>query len=429
MSPPFPRRRVRTAVLKIGHAIAGLVWRCVRWRGGRGQHSRRSAGPNQANQGGGTQLPHRRALTGWGAPFGQVWVLCVGRARADATHPRTGTGKRRERGEASSSHHREKQPGDQGHPIAQRVYPLQGSVPVTRLLSRPVSIPTAIIVSRRVLELDVCVLATDSSLSAAPTTTTTTTTTMIAATARPNDENSSLAISHCLSEKVPANIHPSLTTRKLIHGVQELPLPPPPPPPLRKSRKHRPAPLDLSPQRQHLSPLDSNNPNAIEEYLFSPSPATALSLLGMPSPAHYSQTDLLHILDSNPPLTPVPPLRTTASEDTVTGLGVQVDDAPPLSPGLPPASHTVDPSPAGPVDDIFVELVATEDSFVVELNTMERMVAELLVPMDIVSREWLDVVQDLTGLHVRFVRDLNSDGKTGITPSILNTILHWVPPP
>jgi hypothetical protein len=112
----------------------------------------------------------------------------------------------------------------------------------------------------------------------------------------------------------------------------------------------------------------------------------------------------------------------------VTGLGVQVDDAPPLSPGLPPASHTVDPAPTGPVDEIFVELVATEDSFVVELHTIERIVAELLVPMAIVSKEWLDVVRDLRALHVRFVRDLNSDEKTGITPSILNTILHWVRP-
>jgi hypothetical protein len=75
-----------------------------------------------------------------------------------------------------------------------------------------------------------------------------------------------------------------------------------------------------------------------------------------------------------------------------------------------------------------VELVATEDSFVAELDTIERIVAELLVPMDIVSKEWLDVVRDLRALHVRFVRDLNSDEKTGITPSILNTILQWVVP-
>jgi hypothetical protein len=255
---------------------------------------------------------------------------------------------------------------------------------------------------------------------------------MLATTARPNDENSSsLLIPRCLSEKVPPK-YTQINTKLTL--VKELPLPPPPPP-LRKSRKHRPAPLDLSPQRQHLSPLDSNNPNAIEEYLFSPSPVTAVGLLGMPSPVHYSQNDLLNILDSNPPLTPVPPLRTAplpTVEDTlsetnvVTGLGVQVDDAPPLSPGLPPASHTIDPSPTGPVDEIFVELVATEDSFVLELDTIERIVAELLVPMDIVSKEWLDVVRDLRALHVRFVRDLNSDEKTGITPSILNTILHWV---
>jgi hypothetical protein len=152
----------------------------------------------------------------------------------------------------------------------------------------------------------------------------------------------------------------------------------------------------------------------------------------MPSPIHYSQNDLLHILDSNPPLTPVPPLRTTTTGNDprvngpVTGLGVQVDDAPPLSPGLPPASHAVDPTPPGPVDEIFVELVATEDSFVVELDTIERIVAELLVPMSIVSKEWLDVVRDLRALHVKFVRDLNSDEKMGITPSILDTILEWV---
>jgi len=196
----------------------------------------------------------------------------------------------------------------------------------------------------------------------------------------------------------------------------------PDPPPLRKSRKHRPAPLDLrtpNPHpRQHLSPLDSNNPNAIEEYLFSPSPSH--SNLGMPSPAHYSQNDLLNILNSNPPLTPVEPLRTAPLKEEVTlGLGVQ------LSPGLPPASHSV--WETGVVDEIFVELVNTEKSFLTEVETIEVIVREILVPLGVVEHEWTYVVTNLKILHSEFVGHLNAEGeRTGITPEVLQDILKWV---
>ena len=161
-------------------------------------------------------------------------------------------------------------------------------------------------------------------------------------------------------EKV-RSFHPSKLTSKDLTA----------PPPLRKSRKHRPAPLDLSPSSNHLSPLDSNNPNALEDYLFSPSPMSSKSAvdMGMPSPAHYGQTDLLNILESNPPLTPVPPLQTATfrkdSGERDLDMSLRVDTpegTAPSSPGLPPASHSTDVM-EGPIDEIFLELLHTEQSF------------------------------------------------------------------
>jgi len=140
----------------------------------------------------------------------------------------------------------------------------------------------------------------------------------------------------------------------------------------------------------------------------------------MPSPAHYSQNDLLNILNSNPPLTTVEPLRTAPLKEEVThGLGVQ------LSPCLPPASHSV--GETGLVDEIFVELVNTEESFLAEVETIELIVREILVPLGVVEHEWTDAVTNLKALHSEFVGHLNAEGEhTGITPEVLKDILKWV---
>jgi len=193
----------------------------------------------------------------------------------------------------------------------------------------------------------------------------------------------------------------------------------PTPPPLRKSRKHRPTPLDLSPKRQHLSPLDSNNPNALEEYLFSSSPASANSAvgLGMPSPAHYSQMDLLNILETNPPLTPVAPLRTAP-------LAPEVELAPP-SPGLPPALHAEE-TMDGPIDDIFLELLHTESSFLSEIETIEEMVIDVLGPLKVVESSWTEGIKNLKTLHTVFAGELAVGDRAGITPVVLQNILKWV---
>jgi hypothetical protein len=232
------------------------------------------------------------------------------------------------------------------------------------------------------------------------------------------DENTDTSIPQCIPEKVsPLNVQ---------SNCQELPSPPT----SRKSRKHRPTPLDLSPpqQRQHLSPLDSNNPNALDDYLFSNTPGTAQSNvgMGMPSPAHYSQTDLMNILDSNPPLTPVPPLRTAPlhPQDTE-GLGVDVPDGAPLSPGLPPALHAEE-GLDGPFDEIFLELLHTETSFLSEVETIEVIVREVLQPLDVVDSAWLDTATKLKELHTGFVGQLGAGDRAGITPIVLKSILKWV---
>ena len=222
-----------------------------------------------------------------------------------------------------------------------------------------------------------------------------------------NDENRDTSLPRDLSDKVCSWSWPTNVSQDL-----------PPPPPLRKSRKHRPTPLDLSPTRQHLSPLDSNNPNAIEDYLFSSSPISANTTvgLGMPSPVHYSQTDLLNILESNPPLTPVPPLRTSPP-----AIESEAPDAPQLSPGLPPASHC-----DRQVDDIFVELLQTENSFLEEVNTIEIIVREILAPLGVADDRWLHAVEDLKDLHGTFVQDLIGEKMSGITPTVLKVLLKWV---
>ena len=147
----------------------------------------------------------------------------------------------------------------------------------------------------------------------------------------------------------------------------------------------------------------------------------------MPSPVHYSQKDLLNILNSNPPLTPVEPLRTAPlkmevrdTEGETLGLGVQ------LSPDLPPASHSVGAAGTDVVDEIFVELVSTEESFLAELETMEGIIREILVPLGVVGQDWTEAVVNLKNLHAEFVTHLNKEERNGIMRETLKDILGWV---
>lgn len=131
------------------------------------------------------------------------------------------------------------------------------------------------------------------------------------------------------------------------------------------------------------------------------------------------------MLNSNPPLTPVEPLRTTPFKqeredgEVTHGLGVQ------LSPGLPPASHSMGEA-VGIVDEIFVELVGTEESFLAELETMEEIICEILVPLEVVGQEWTETARNLKTLHAEFVTQLNGKERTGITREVLKEILRWV---
>ena len=148
----------------------------------------------------------------------------------------------------------------------------------------------------------------------------------------------------------------------------------------------------------------------------------------MPSPVHYSQKDLLNILDSNPPLTPVAPLRTAPlpPDGTNVGLNVTVDipDVAPLSSGLPP-SHAEE-SMDGPFDEIFLELLHTEMSFLSEVETMAVIVKEILNPLGVVESSWIDAVEELKLLHTQFVAQLRAGERAGITPGVLKSILKWV---
>jgi hypothetical protein len=146
--------------------------------------------------------------------------------------------------------------------------------------------------------------------------------------------------------------------------------------------------------------------------------------MGMPSPAHYSQTDLMNILDSNPPLTPVPPLRTAPLVDNSLRPETPGDVAP-LSPGLPPASHSED-TMEGPIDEIFLELLHTEKSFLSELDTIDSIVRDILIPLGIVDNKYLASINSLKQLHADFVRSLAADDRAGITPLVLETIIKWV---
>jgi hypothetical protein len=191
------------------------------------------------------------------------------------------------------------------------------------------------------------------------------------------------------------------------------------------SRKHRPASLDLSPQGQHLSLFESNYPCAIEGSTLAHSLASRSSNVGLgtPSPAHYSQRDLLHLLDSNPRLTPVLPLRTAPLVPANGELGVDLTLS--LSPGLPPASHSMEVV-GDPIDEVFVELASTENSFLEELDTIGMVLKEILVPLEIVSSEWLEAVSKLNSLHREFVRQLGVHERVVLTPPTLKSILNWV---
>lgn len=151
----------------------------------------------------------------------------------------------------------------------------------------------------------------------------------------------------------------------------------------------------------------------------------------MPSPAHYSQTDLLNILDSNPPLTPIPPLRTAPlpPDEKNVGLNVHVeglDVTAPLSPGLPPLH--AEEAMEGPFDEIFLELLHTETSFLSEVETIMVIVREVLNPLGAVEGTWVDAVAELKKLHTEFVGQLGAGDRAGITPGVLGSILKWVCP-
>ena len=137
----------------------------------------------------------------------------------------------------------------------------------------------------------------------------------------------------------------------------------------------------------------------------------------MLSPAHYSQTDLLNILDTNPPLTPVAPLRTAP-------LPPEVDIAP-VSPGLPPALHAEETFD-GPIDEIFLELLHTETSFLSEIEAIENMVQNVLGPLHVVESDWSDAVSSLKLLHAGFAKELGASDRGAITPDVLLSILKWV---
>ena len=224
---------------------------------------------------------------------------------------------------------------------------------------------------------------------------------------QPSDENRGTSLPQCLSDHVSLLFCPTNVSQEL-----------PPAPPLRKSPKHRPMPLGLSPARQHLPPLDSNNLSAIEDYLFSSPPASANAnvCLGIPSPMHGSERNLLNLVRSNPPLTPVPPLRTSPlpGESETTNIAQS-------SPGLPPASRR-----DRLMDDIFVEFLQTESSFLQEVNAIEVIIQEILAPLGIADDRWLHFVQDIKHLYRAFVQDLVEESMGGISPTVLKVLLKWV---
>ena len=80
----------------------------------------------------------------------------------------------------------------------------------------------------------------------------------------------------------------------------------------------------------------------------------------------------------------------------------------------------------GPFDEIFLELLHTETSFLSEVDTIEAIVRELLNPLGVVETTWVDVVVDMKKLHTEFVGQLGAGERGGITPGVLKSILHWV---
>jgi hypothetical protein len=132
----------------------------------------------------------------------------------------------------------------------------------------------------------------------------------------------------------------------------------------------------------------------------------------------------MNILNSNPPLTPVPPLRTAPLIET--GLRPETPgDVPPLSPGLPPASHSED-TMEGPIDEIFLELLHTEKSILSELDIIHSIVRDVLIPLGIVDHKYLISINSLKQLHAEFVQSLAAGDRAGITPLVLETIIKWV---
>jgi hypothetical protein len=105
-------------------------------------------------------------------------------------------------------------------------------------------------------------------------------------------------------------------------------------------------------------------------------------------------------------------------------LTADVPDIAPLSPGLPP-SHA-EGSMDGPFDEIFLELLHTETSFLSEVEAIAIIVKEILNPLGVVEGSWIEAVEEMKLLHTQFVGLLGAGECAGITPGVLTGILKWV---
>jgi uncharacterized NAD(P)/FAD-binding protein YdhS len=78
------------------------------------------------------------------------------------------------------------------------------------------------------------------------------------------------------------------------------------------------------------------------------------------------------------------------------------------------------------MDEIFLELLHTEKSFLSELDTIDTIVRDILIPLSVVDAKWHDAVDNLKSLHDEFVQHLGAGDRAGITPVVLETIVKWV---
>ena len=78
------------------------------------------------------------------------------------------------------------------------------------------------------------------------------------------------------------------------------------------------------------------------------------------------------------------------------------------------------------MDEIFLELLHTERLFLLELDTINTIARDILIPLGIVETGYLDTVGGLKNLHGEFVNQLSAGDRAGITPNVLNCIVKWV---